>query len=169
MRPFPVCRFTAIINKMNSSIAPPLLTGVYIVILSLIIVYDVRHYRIPNVLALPATGLALLAGLLGGRQAFLLTLAGAITGFVFFYILYWLGRKAYGRPVLGFGDVKLAMLIGAMVGMQQVLPALALGILLAGLGGLALLLTKQAGLRSTIPYGAFMAVGAIIVLVSLAI
>jgi leader peptidase (prepilin peptidase)/N-methyltransferase len=154
---------------MNSWIAPQLLTGVYIVILSLIIVYDVRHYRVPNILVLPATGLALLAGVLSGRDAFLLTLAGALTGFVFFYALYGLGRKAYGRPVLGFGDVKLAMLIGAMLGILMVLPALALGILLAGLGGLALLLTKQAGLRSTIPYGAFMAAGAIIVLVSLTI
>ena len=153
---------------MNSWTAP-LLHGFYIVILALIILFDVRHYRVPNVLTLPATGLALLAGLLGGREAFLLSLAGALTGFVFFYALYWLGRKAYGRPVLGFGDVKLAMLIGAMLGLQQVLPALALGILLAGLGGLALLLTKQAGLRSTIPYGAFMAAGAIIMLVSLTI
>ncbi len=141
-----------------------MIQGLYIGILFVILLVDVRERRVRNALALPATGLALLAGLLDGREAFLLTVSGALAGFLFFYGLYWLGRNLYGRSVLGFGDVKLAMLLGAMLGLQQVFPALVLGILLAGCSGMILLLTKRAGRHSTLPYGAFLAAAGILML-----
>jgi leader peptidase (prepilin peptidase)/N-methyltransferase len=65
---------------------------------------------------------------------------------------------------LGFGDVKLAMLLGAMLGLQYVWPALALGMLLAGLAAVLLLVFGRAGWHSTMPYGAFLAGAGIIVL-----
>lgn len=137
----------------------------YIVILFLILVVDIRERRILNALALPGTIVALLAGLASGRSEFLTALSGAAAGFLFFYSLYWVGRKFYGSNALGFGDVKLAMLLGAILGIQQVLIVLSLGMLLAGFAGIILLLTRHGSKQSTLPYGAFLAAAGIIALV----
>ena len=142
-----------------------LITGIYILVLILILLVDLQQRRILNAIALPATLLALVVGLIDGRESFLLALLGALAGFLFFYLLYWVGGKFYGRGALGFGDVKLAMLLGAMLGLQYVWPALLLGILLAGLTSILLLVTGRAGLRTSLPYGVFLAGAGIIVLV----
>jgi leader peptidase (prepilin peptidase)/N-methyltransferase len=95
----------------------------------------------------------------------MISLAGAIVGFLFFYALYWIGGKLYGPGALGFGDVKLAMLLGAILGLQQILITLSLGMLLAGVTSIILLLAKTGNRRSALPYGAFLALAGITVLV----
>ena len=140
------------------------LTILYIIILSLILLVDVRERRIINSLALPGTLLAIGAGLVNGRDTFLIALTGAVLGFLFFYALYWIGRKLYGSEVLGFGDVKLAMLLGAILGIELVLIVLSFGMLLAGSAGVVLLLAKRKDRHSTLPYGAFLAFAGIIAL-----
>ncbi len=142
-----------------------LITGIYILVLFLILLVDLRQRRILNAVTLPATLLALAVGLINGRETFLIALLGALAGFVFFYLLYLAGRKFYGHGALGFGDVKLAMLLGAILGLQYVWPALVLGLLLAGLTAVLLLLSGRAALRTSLPYGAFLAGAGIIVLV----
>ena len=141
------------------------LTAFYIVVLLLILLVDIRERRILNALALPGTVVALLAGLANGRDTFLAALLGAVIGFLFFYALYRVGRKLYGSSALGFGDVKLAMLLGAILGIQQVLIVLSLGMLLAGLAALVLLLAKRGGAQSSLPYGAFLAFAGIMALI----
>lgn len=141
------------------------LTVFYIVILSLILLADIRERRVLNALALPGTLIAIGAGLANGRDAFLVALSGAGLGFLFFYTLYWIGGRLYGSAALGFGDVKLAMLLGAIVGIQQVLTVLSLGMLLAGLAGIVLLLAQQGNRQSTLPYGAFLAFTGIMALI----
>ncbi len=137
----------------------------YIIILFLILLVDIHERRILNALALPGTLVALLAGLVSGRSEFLAALTGAAAGFLFFYTLYWVGRTVYGYNALGFGDVKLAMLLGAILGIQQALIVLSLGMLLAGFTGIILLVTRRGSKQSTLPYGAFLAAAGIIALV----
>ena len=67
----------------------------------------------------------------------------------------------FQAKALGFGDVKLAMLLGAMVGLDQIMPVLAYGMLMAGLAAIVLLLTRKANRGSSLPYGAFLAVAGI--------
>jgi prepilin signal peptidase PulO-like enzyme (type II secretory pathway) len=68
---------------------------------------------------------------------------------------------------MGAGDVKLAALIGLMVGFPRVLWALALGVLAGGVTSILLLLFRLRGLKSYIPYAPFLCSGAIITLVLL--
>jgi len=140
------------------------LTVLYIVILLLILLFDIGERRILNVLALPGTAIALIASLAKGREAFLAAVAGAVLGFLFFFALYWIGRQYYGAGAMGFGDVKLAVFLGAIVGVDQVLIVLASGMLLAGLAAALMLATKRGDRRSSLPYGAFMALAGIIAL-----
>lgn len=153
-------------NSMAISFEAQSATGFYIIILLLIIAVDLGWRRILNIIALPATALALLFSLTQGAQAFYLTFLGALTGFLFFYMLYWLGVRLYGPGALGFGDVKLALLLGAMLGLQQILFTLALGLFLAGIAaGILLCAGRHFHRRSTLPYGAFLASAGIFMLI----
>ena len=141
-----------------------LLSGIYILVLFLILLIDLRQQRIMNMVVFPATILALFAGLVRGPETLWLALFGACAGFIFFSVLYWFGKNRYGRSALGFGDVKLAMMLGAMLGFRYIWPALVLGMLLAGLTSGLLLTSGRAGLRTKVPYGAFLAGAGIIIL-----
>ncbi|MDX1415636.1 MAG: prepilin peptidase [Candidatus Promineifilaceae bacterium] len=151
---------------MAVSLPIMIMTGFYILVLLLIILVDVKRRRVLNIVALPATATAIFFSLSQGTQAFYLTVLGAVIGYLFFYILYWLGARLYGPGALGFGDVKLAMLLGAMLGLQQIMFALALGLLLAGLAaGVLLFASQHCHRRSKLPYGAFLAAAGIFTLI----
>ena len=64
------------------------------------------------------------------------------------------------------GDVKLAGLIGAMVGLAWLPHALALGVLLAGIAAAGMLAAGRAGRGDLLPYGSFMALAAVAILLS---
>ena len=57
---------------------------------------------------------------------------------------------------MGFGDVKLAGLIGLMVGWPNVLVAVVGGIIVGGLVAAVLLLTRLKGRKDEIPFGPFL-------------
>ena len=70
-----------------------------------------------------------------------------------FYVLALLMRGG-----LGMGDVKLAGMLGFLLG-SAAFPALVIGIGLGGLWAVALVASRKATLRSSIAYGPFLAVG----------
>lgn len=151
---FPAAHFKVIIAGME-------LTVFYIAILFLISVIDIRRQKVLNSLALPTLLVALIASAVEGRAALWQAFAGAAAGFLFFYTLFSVGTRMFQTKALGFGDVKLAMLLGAMVGLDQIMPVLAYGMLMAGLAAIVLLLTRKAGRGSSLPYGAFLAAAGI--------
>ena len=126
---------------------------------------DLREHRLPDVLTA--------AALAGG--AVLLGLAAVATGDWIGYGRAWLIAGvmfaaflglAMLRPAdLGLGDVKLAGVLGLMLGWlgwgEAVLGAF-LGFLFGGLTGVFLLLAGRAGRRTAIPFGPFMLLGALV-------
>lgn len=96
-------------------------------------------------------------------NALLWAVVGAAGAAFFFLLLYLLARLLYRRRALGFGDVLLAALIGAMAGTATV-RALLLGMLLAAAGGLLLVALRVRTMRDYIPYGAYLCAGTIAVL-----
>lgn len=138
-------------------------TCLFAAVLVLLAVIDWEQRRVPNVLVLPATAVALTYAWRGGElvsAAPAAALAAAL-----FLAFYAFGQRLYGPRALGMGDVKLAGLIGAVVGLPQMPYALLLGVLLAGGAAAVLLLSGRARRGDTLPYGHFMAVGALAVLV----
>jgi leader peptidase (prepilin peptidase)/N-methyltransferase len=65
---------------------------------------------------------------------------------------------------MGFGDVKMVGLIGLIIGWPQIFVAILIGILLGGLVAIFLLFLKIKGRKQTIPFGPFLAIGAIVTL-----
>ena len=124
---------------------------------------DVELYRLPDALTLPSYPVALV--LLGGaaladdKGAALLraVICGAIA-FAFYFATWF----AYPRG-MGFGDVKLSGVLGLYLGWLSygVLGAgLFFGFLIGGVFGLGLVLFKEGGRKTKVPFGPFMLVGA---------
>ena len=124
---------------------------------------DVRVQRLPNPLTLGLAVVALIADLLlltqisdAGFGATLLIAALVPSGFTLLLSLLSPGA-------LGMGDVKLALAIGLVLapwGLGTVVAAFSLGCLFAGAIGVVLLLTKRADLKTYLPFGPFLLLGA---------
>jgi leader peptidase (prepilin peptidase) / N-methyltransferase len=125
---------------------------------------DMREHRLPDPLSAAA-----LAG-----AALLLAAAAVVTSGWGAYGRAWLAAAAMFaaflvlallRPAdLGLGDVKLAGVLGLVLGWQgwgEVVVGAFLGFLLGGLTGVGLMLAGRAGRRSSIPFGPIMLLGAL--------
>ncbi|MFL5760725.1 MAG: prepilin peptidase [Thermomicrobiales bacterium] len=97
------------------------------------------------------------------------SIIGILVGLGIFVGFFLLARVLY-RSVkvvpFGLGDVYLAAMIGAMVRFPLVLSSLILGIVLAGIAGMALLLAKRASRKQVIPYGPYLCAGALVVILT---
>jgi leader peptidase (prepilin peptidase) / N-methyltransferase len=120
---------------------------------------DAEMHLLPNRLLLPATGLVLAASALADRSSFAEHAIWMVVAGGFFAL------AAVMRPRdLGMGDVKLVLLLGALLG-RDVLPALAIGFCLVAAAGLVLLVRYgRPALRRYIPLGPFIAAGAVAIL-----
>jgi leader peptidase (prepilin peptidase)/N-methyltransferase len=142
--------------------ADPLHLGVvclYAVFLLAVMVIDLEHRRVLNVMLAPAAGAALFVSLLPGAPDLLQALLGGALGFGVFLLLGLLSRGA-----IGAGDIKLAGVIGLMVGYPSVVTALLVGVGLGGVVAAILLITRRAGRKSTMAYAPYLSAGAMIVL-----
>jgi len=131
-------------------------------------VIDLQYRRLPDPLTLPAypAGVVLLGvGALavpGGARHFLGALAGMAVAWLIFVLL------ALVHPAgLGWGDVKLAGVLGLYLGWLGA-AAVAAGLLgafvLAALAGLGLIAAGKATRKTQIPFGPFMLASAIAVI-----
>ncbi|MCO5199742.1 MAG: A24 family peptidase [Anaerolineae bacterium] len=134
------------------------------IILILIISIDVRRRRIPHLLTIGGTVVALVGRGMISAEAVLLGCLGVIVSAVLFGAIYLFARRRYGARALGFGDVMLTTLIGALLGPIGALWVLAAGMLLAG--GYALWLRQRHPDRSnlTMPLAPFLALPALVAL-----
>ena len=139
--------------------------SIYIAILILIIVTDLEHKLIYNVVTYPSTVMAIIGSnfVSSDENSLGLSLVGAVVGFVIFFVLYQIANLIYGsdRIPLGMGDVKLAMMMGAMLGFHRIFFALFWGVILGGVITILLLLTRRVSRQSALPYGQYLALAGI--------
>jgi leader peptidase (prepilin peptidase)/N-methyltransferase len=122
---------------------------------------DLEHHLLPNAITLPgiAVGLAFSLLLPPGLQSALL---GVLVGGG----VLWLIGEAYfrfaGQEGMGGGDVKMLAMIGAFLGWKLVLVTLVFSSVAGSVIGLLVLATRRGGMKYALPYGTFLALGAII-------
>jgi leader peptidase (prepilin peptidase)/N-methyltransferase len=105
---------------------------------------------------------AWLPGLSPGAAALLLSLAGMAVGAGSIWMMGVIGKVAFRKEAMGFGDVKLMGLIGGFLGPVGVLLAVLLACVAGSvIGILAWLVTRD----HYIPFGPFLSLGAFAVLV----
>ena len=88
--------------------------------------------------------------------------AGCIIVGGLFFLVAWGSHAALGRTGLGGGDIKLAGLIGAVLGVGGGLVAAFVGIMLGGIMAAILLVSGRRQLGEYLPFGPFLAVGGIV-------
>ena len=158
-----------------------LLYTVYSTIFVLVIVIDLEHRLILNVVIYPAWALALLGSLIHPSPYYYrLALLGGFLGFGLLYLVYLAGElfvkilsRMRGRPInavaFGFGDVRLGGFIGLVLGFPTVLTGLFVAVLLGGLAGLLYwfiqaVILRRYSLFTAIPYGPFLVIGAMLMM-----
>lgn len=120
-----------------------------------IFIYDLKYLIIPNILVL----LLLIIGLASLKFHifnFAQYLIGLLVGFGLFFILYLLFPKG-----IGFGDVKLAGAIGLFLGFKLTILAILLSFFSGAIVGLFLIAIGKKTMKDPIPFGPFLAFGAI--------
>ena len=126
---------------------------------------DLQHKIIPDVISLPGILIGLAFSFFPSAAISPLdALIGVVGGGGFLLLVGTVFEKLTGREGMGGGDVKLLAMIGAWMGWKA-LPFIILISSLTGavIGGVSLVVTRQ-GVRSRIPFGPFLALGALVFL-----
>jgi len=124
--------------------------------LIVIFVYDLKYYLIPDKVLFPAIIVALLYHF--NYNYFLASFIAT----AFFLFIFLVSRGKW----MGFGDVKLAILLGFILGFPNILVGLFLAFLFGAIIGLALMYLNigKIGLKSEIPFGPFLIAGTAVAL-----
>lgn len=154
---------------------------VFATFLLILAAIDIEHMLLPNRLTLSGAVIGIVLGpfvlpnradIFPGRETlfnmspaldgFLQALLGMIAGGGIIFIFFLIGYAIYRRVVMGLGDVKLAAMIGAFVGLSQIVPSLFVGFIAGGVFGILFIVMKMAGLKTLIPFGPYLCIGGFI-------
>lgn len=142
-------------------------------------VIDVRHHLLPNRIVFPSYAVAgaLLLGAVislavsaqgsgsvpaAAAQLFGVPALRILAGGAVLWLFYFVLRLVY-PPGMGFGDVKLAGVLGmylGYLGWPHIFAGTFAAFLLGGLWSIGLLASRRGTLKSAIPFGPFMLGGA---------
>jgi leader peptidase (prepilin peptidase) / N-methyltransferase len=140
--------------------------------LMVIFIYDLKHYLIPDQAVCAAIAAVFLERFMSGAlsfgyfswlgawQALKIPLMGAILASGFFFLIWLVSRGKW----MGFGDVKLAFLLGLFLSWPNVLLGLFIAFFTGALIGVTLMLFGRKKMQSQVPFGPFLIFGAFIAL-----
>jgi len=129
-------------------------------------VIDLQHKILPNEITLPGIVIGLVLSTITGEPGWLSSLIGIAVGGGTLYAIAEAYYRIRGEEGLGMGDVKMLAMIGAFLGWKLVLLTLVLSSISGSIVGVAILLLRKESLKYALPFGTFLAVGALISAVS---
>lgn len=134
-----------------------------------VFVIDLEHYIILDVIIFPilliifilSAGLDLASNssLISWSSSLVASLLGAGVGALPFFLVWFFSKGEW----MGFGDVKLMLLIGAVVGVHLVPLTILLAVFAGGAVSVVLLLLTKKTMKSQIPFGTFLVVSMLVV------
>lgn len=141
---------------------PDFFSGAFLVSACLALLFvDAEFFLLPDAITL--TGIAAGIGLsfFSAKRTPVQSVAGAALGAGALFLLGYLWEKLRGVEGMGLGDVKMLGMIGAFLGPSGVLVTVLLASLLGSVAGLALIVLRRGNLQMRLPFGVFLALGAI--------
>ena len=135
--------------------------GVYLVVLVLLLATDLDQRLLPDVFTLPAIPLAVLFGFSGSNPLVPQGLISATVIAILVPAVLFVISIPFGRGAIGQGDLKLLVSVGIIAGPLRLVYGVIYGALLAGIVLVVLLLLRRITLRTFVPYGPFLIIGAI--------
>jgi leader peptidase (prepilin peptidase)/N-methyltransferase len=142
---------------------PPLLYQRLIFACAMIVLFviDLEHRILPDVITLPGIVLGLLFSVFM-PPGWIESLVGLIVGGGSLWLMGELYFRFRHEEGMGFGDVKMLAMIGAFLGWRLMLLTLVLSSLIGSVVGLAMIVSKRGDMKYALPFGTFLAVGAIV-------
>jgi len=122
---------------------------------------DLDHRIIPDVITLPGIPIGLAASFGPGMISPLEALLGILAGGGSLFLVAWGYQLVTQREGMGGGDIKLLAMIGAFIGWKGVLFTIFIASLTGTLAGMALIFRRRGDMKLAVPFGPFLAVGAI--------
>jgi leader peptidase (prepilin peptidase)/N-methyltransferase len=138
----------------------------FILVMSLIAItfIDIDHRIIPDVITLPGIPLFFILCLFLPTPSVMDSFLGILFGGGSLYLVAWGYHLATGQEGMGGGDIKLLAMIGAVVGWKGILFTIFAGSMTGCVAGLLLMIKNRKGMKLAIPFGPFLALGAVIYL-----
>ncbi len=125
-------------------------------------VIDIETFRLPNPIVLTGAIFGIVLTLALKREWWLDMVIGGLVGVVILGLMGLVGTLLFRKPALGMGDIKLAGMIGLYLGPWRTLGMFVLGVFSAAIiSGILLLLTDKKWSQK-IPFGPYLALGAIV-------
>ncbi|HXB03277.1 MAG TPA: A24 family peptidase [Candidatus Angelobacter sp.] len=138
-----------------------LLHCVFGLVLVQVVFFDLEHRLILDRVIFPAMALALSVSIF--NHPWWAGLATGLGAGLLFALIALIGALIFKAEAMGFGDVKLAVFIGLLLGWPNTVTGLFYGVFLAGVVSIGYVIWKRS-MKGTIAYGPYLAVGALILL-----
>lgn len=135
---------------------------VFIAVLIVITFIDLDQRIIPDVISLPGIPFFGITGVFSGSIAWLDSLLGIVVGGGCLLLVAWVYHLLTGKEGMGGGDIKLLAMIGALTGWQGVFFTIFVSSATGTLVGLAEMIRTRKNMKLAIPFGPFLAFGAVI-------
>ena len=126
---------------------------------------DIAHTIIPDAITLPGIVVGLSTSLWLTPVGIGNAVLGVFMGGGLFLLIAVLSVVILQREGMGGGDIKLIAMIGAFLGWHAVLVTIFLGAVLGALVGTVLMLLRHQGSKEPVPFGPFLAIGALLAMV----
>ena len=155
----------ALITWMQYGLTPAtLIYFLFIASLLVITFIDIDLQIIPDIISLPGIPIGFAASFLLPDPGWLDSLIGIAAGGGILFSVMWGYQAITGTQGMGFGDVKLLAMIGGFIGWKGILfTIMASSLIGTVVGGLAMIKSGK-GMKTRIPFGPFIAAGAILYL-----
>ena len=124
-------------------------------------VIDLEHRILPNVITLPGIVVGFLCSVLVG-PGWQSSLIGIVAGGGSLWAIAEIYYRVRREEGLGMGDVKMLAMIGAFLGWKLVLLTLLLASFSGTIIGVGVLVLKRESMKYALPFGTFLALGAIV-------
>ena len=125
---------------------------------------DLDHQIIPDVISLPGIVIGLAFSLVSPLVTPIDALIGALAGGGTLLAVAWLYHTFRGVEGMGGGDIKLLAMIGAFLGWKSIFVTLFVGSVIGSIIGVIVMLYEGADTKLAIPFGPFLAGGALVYL-----
>ena len=134
----------------------------FVAALIAITIIDLYHQIIPDVISLPGIVIGLLGSLIIPQITFWSSLIGVLSGGGSLFLVATVYQWLFKREGMGGGDVKLLAMIGAFLGWKAVILTILLSSFIGSIIGITVMLIKGKDFKYAIPFGPFLALGAVI-------
>ncbi len=132
--------------------------------LVLVTFIDLDHEIIPHMVTLPGIPLGLIGSLITRDPSPREATTGALIGAGLVYLVAVYGEVAFQKESMGGGDVNLLAMIGAFLGWRQVLFSFFVAVAAGASIALVLIAARVLSRKDRIPFGPFLAFGAVVAL-----